>query len=140
MTNRAAGWTMKRFVRWAFGPGPLFDAARLLHRAQCVVDDLQQAPGDPALLRVLSKVLHALREMADAHHWTEEGDRFAQLCRLLLWPADPAGVVRSLRTGLFAAEQRLRNRLASAALLAERQPVTPEAPVERDAPEIERVA
>lgn len=132
-------WTMKRFVRWAFGPGPLFDAARLLHRAQCAVDGLQQEPRDPEHMRVLAKVLHVLRETADTHHWTEEGDTFAHLYRLLLWPANPAGLVRPLRAGLFAAEQKLRNRLASAAVLAERQPETPEAPLERD-PEIERVA
>jgi hypothetical protein len=140
MTTRVPGWTMKRFVRWAFGPGPLFDGVRLLHRAQCAVDGLRQQPGDPEILRVLAKVLHALREMADAHRWTEEGDTFAHLCRVLSWPADPAELVRPLRAGLFAAEQKLRNRLASAALLAERQPATPEAPVERDAPEVERVA
>lgn len=138
MTTR--DWTMKRFVRWAFGPAPLFEGVRLLHRAQCAVDDLRQQPGDPEALRVLAKVLHALRDMADTHRWKEEGDTFAHLSRVLSWPADPAGLVRPLRTGLFAAEQKLRNRLASAALLAERQPTSPEAPVERDAPEIEQVA
>ncbi|HEY6854456.1 MAG TPA: hypothetical protein VI139_09410 [Gemmatimonadales bacterium] len=138
MTTR--DWTMKRFVRWAFGPAPLFEGVRLLHRAQCAVDNLRQQPGDPEVLRTLAKVLHALREMADTNRWKEEGDTFAHLSRVLSWPADPAGLVRPLRTGLFAAEQKLRNRLASAALLAEQQPATPEAPVERDAPEIERVA
>ncbi len=131
---------MRRFVRWAFGPGPLFDAARLLHRAQCAVDDLRQQPGDPELLRILGKVLHVLRDMADANRWVEEGAMFAHLCRVLSWPADPAGLVRPLRAGLFTAEQKLRNRLASAALLAEREPATPEPPVERDEPEIERMA
>jgi hypothetical protein len=131
---------MKRFVRWAFGPGPLFDAARLLHRAQCAVDGLRQQPGDPEPLRILGRVLHVLREMADANRWTEEGAMFAHLCRVLSWPADPAGLVRPLRAGLFTAEQKLRNRLASATLLAEREPATPEPPVERDEPEVERVA
>ena len=140
MTRNVTGWTMKRFVEWAFGSGPLFEGAKLLHQAQCAVAALRRNPGDPELQRALARTLHELREMADANHWAEEGDTFAHLYRLLLWPADPAGLVRPLRAGLFAAEQKLRNRLASATVLAERQAATAEAPVERDAPEIERVA
>ena len=140
MTRNVTGWTMKRFVQWAFGPGPLFEAAKLLHQAEYAVEALRKEPGDPEMHRALARTLHALREAADANHWTEEGNTFAHLYRMLLWPADPAGLVRPMRAGLFAAEQKLRNRLASAAVLAERQAATSEAPVERDAPEIERVA
>lgn len=133
-------WTMRRFVRWAFGPQALLDAVELVRKAQACVEEIAVRPGDPALLRTLARGLHDLRDIADANRWAAEADVFARLHRLLLLPADSRALVRPLRTGLRAIEQPLRDRLARASRVALAESVARAEPVERDAPEVERVA
>ena len=115
--RRDSGWTMDKFLHWAFGPDRVFEAARLVHQAQSLTEALLEAPADEELRGTLSLQLLSLRNVAGEHRWREEGDIAAALARLPRGPDDVALVVHQLRDGLHALERLMRARLAAAITL-----------------------
>lgn len=101
-------WTMERFIEETFGAKPLFEASKLLHEAQALVEELRTAK-DVAVRRRIGALLSRLTDVAELHHWIEETDLIASA--QAGWNKTPLALQRHLRASLRQVEIRLHDRL-----------------------------
>lgn len=101
-------WTMERFIEETFGAKPLFEASKLLHDAQALVEELRTAK-DTSVRRRIGALIGRLIDIAQLHHWIEETDLIASA--QAGWSKSPLALQRHLRASLRQVEVRLHDRL-----------------------------
>ena len=99
---------MERFIEETFGAKPLFEASKLLHDAQALVEELRTAK-DTSVRRRIGALIARLNDVAQLHHWIEETDLIASA--QAGWSKSPLALQRHLRASLRQVGVRLHDRL-----------------------------
>lgn len=119
-SRQESGWTMDRFIEWAFGPERVFEVIARVEEAQRVTERLIETPGDAGLRRTLHVDLRGLRDTADANRWVHEGDVAAAIVRLPVSSGDARATMLRVRAWLRSLERLVRGRLAHSIALTRR--------------------